>query len=85
MSFRFYSNSFNQISKGFAKGLFVVGLLLIGFGMLVWILKEVFAVIAAAIFIIAGIGCCMNAARFYFASRKMKPFNDDSEIGRAHV
>jgi len=78
MSFRFYSNSFNQISKSFSKGLFLIGLLLIGFGMLVWILKEVFAIIAAAIFIIAGIGCCGNAVRFYIATRKVKPFNDDS-------
>ncbi|MDD5135455.1 MAG: hypothetical protein PHP01_08610 [Phycisphaerae bacterium] len=77
MSFRFYSNSFSQISRGFAKGLFVIGLLLIGFGTLVWVLKEIFAFIAAAIFIAVGIGCCANAARVYFASGKTDAFDDD--------
>jgi hypothetical protein len=66
------------MSKGFSKGLFVIGLLLIGFGTLVWVLKEIFAFIAAAIFIAVGIGCCANAVRFYLATRKTKPFNDDS-------
>ena len=65
MFFNFYSNSFNQLSKGYAKGLFVVGLLLIGFGTLVWILKEVLAVIAAAIFIIVGGICCFNAIKIF--------------------
>ena len=78
MAFRFYSNSFNQISEGFSKGLFIVGLLLIGFGTLVWILKEVLAVIAAAIFIIAGAGCCINAVRLYITTRKTRPFNDQT-------
>lgn len=70
MFFRFYPNSFNQLSKGYAKGLFVVGLLLIGFGTLVWILKEVLAVIAAAIFIVVGCVCCFNAIRIFISTTK---------------
>ena len=76
MFFNFYSNSFNQISKGYAKGLFVVGLLLIGFGTLVWILKEVLAVIAAAIFIIVGCVCCFNAIRIFISTLKTNKDND---------
>jgi cytochrome c biogenesis protein CcdA len=78
MFFKLYPNSFNQVSKGFTKGLFVIGLLLIGFGTLVWVLKEVLAVIAAAIFIAAGFLCCFSSVRFFLASRKMRPFQDDS-------
>ncbi len=70
MLFNFYSSSFNQLSKGYAKGLFVVGLLLIGFGTLVWILKEVLAVIAAAIFIIVGCFCCFNGVRIFINAMK---------------
>jgi hypothetical protein len=77
MLFNFYSNSFNQFSKGYAKGLFVVGLLLIGFGTLVWILKEVLAVIAAAIFIAVGCFCCFNAVRIFVST--MKPDNKDND------
>jgi hypothetical protein len=80
MLFDFYSNSFNQLSKGYAKVLFVVGLLLIGFGTLVWILKEVLAVIAAAIFIIVGFVCCFNAVRIFIIAVKD---NKDKTTGRS--
>jgi hypothetical protein len=78
MLFNFYSSSFNQVSKGYAKGLFVVGLLLIGFGTLVWILKEVLAVIAAAIFIIVGVICCFNSVRIFAGTMKSNKDNSDS-------
>ncbi|OHB60195.1 MAG: hypothetical protein A2167_05995 [Planctomycetes bacterium RBG_13_46_10] len=78
MFFNFYSNSFNQVSKGFAKGLFVIGLLLIGFGTLVWILKEVLAVIAAAIFIIVGCICCFNAVRIFISTMKARQTRQDN-------
>ncbi len=76
MLFNFYSNSFNQVSKSYAKGLFIVGLLLIGFGTLVWILKEVLAVIAAAIFIIVGCVCCFNGARIFINTMKSDKHDD---------
>jgi hypothetical protein len=69
MFFKLYPNSLNQISKGYAKWLFVIGLLLIGFGTLVWILKEVLAVIAAAIFITVGCICCFHAIRIFITSQ----------------
>ena len=66
-----------QMSRGFAKGLFVTGLLLIGFGILVYVLKEVFAAIAAAIFVVAGGACCYNAIKLFFSSRKMRNIDMD--------
>ena len=69
----------SQMSKGFAKGLFIVGLLLIGFGVLVYVLKEIFAAIAAAIFIVAGGACCYNAIKLFFASRKFRNIDTDNE------
>lgn len=77
MFFKMYSDSFNQVSKGFAKGLFVIGLLLIGFGTLVWILKEVLAVIAAAIFIAVGFLCCFNAVRVFIGTMKADKHSDE--------
>ncbi len=81
--FRFYTNSFTSISRGFAKGLFVVGLLLIGFGILVWIFKEVLALIAAVIFMAAGVGCCFNALRIFWISWKSGRQDDDDDDGRS--
>ncbi|MGA2915330.1 MAG: hypothetical protein ABSE89_04825 [Sedimentisphaerales bacterium] len=80
MLFNFYSNSFNQLSKGYAKVLFIVGLLLIGFGTLVWILKEVLAVIAAVIFIVVGFVCCFNAVRIFISSIK----SNKDDTGRSN-
>ena len=81
MLFRHYTNMMSQASRGFAKGLFVIGLLLIGFGVLVYVLKEIFAAIAAAIFIVAGFGCCYNAIKLFLASRKMRDMDTDFDQG----
>ena len=77
MFFKHYTNAMSQMSKGFAKGLFIVGLLLIGFGVLVYVLKEIFAAIAAAIFIVAGGACCYNAIKLFFVSRKIRNIDMD--------
>ncbi|MCD4830452.1 MAG: hypothetical protein K8R02_01435 [Anaerohalosphaeraceae bacterium] len=85
MFFKYYNNSLNQMSRGFAKGLFVIGLLLAGFGVLVYILKEVLAVIAAAIFMVVGFFCCVNAIRIYILSRKLNNASDPNDDHRENV
>ena len=87
MFFKLYPNSFNQISKTYAKGLFVAGLLLIGFGTLVWILKEVLAVIAAAIFIVVGCVCCFNAIRILISTMETRQTrqNNDGRSGNVKI
>jgi hypothetical protein len=85
MLFNFYSSSFNQLSKSYAKGLFVVGLLLVGFGTLVWILKEVLAVIAAVIFIAVGAGCCFNAVRIFFGTMKSEKKDNDGKSDNVKI
>jgi sugar phosphate permease len=83
MLFNFYSNSFSSVSKGFAKGLFVTGLLVFGFGLLVWIFRQVLAVIAAAIFMAVGVGCCLKAIRIYYIAWKSGRHHDDDNSGRS--
>jgi len=53
MSFRFYTNAISRASRNFAAGLFIVGLLLIGFGFLVYILWDLFAILASIVFFVA--------------------------------
>ncbi|MEN6385639.1 MAG: hypothetical protein ABFD79_10625 [Phycisphaerales bacterium] len=79
MLFNFYSNSFSGISKNFAKGLFVTGLLIFGFGLLVWIFRQVLAVIAAAIFMAVGVGLCLKAIRIYYIEWKSGRHDDDDD------
>jgi len=68
--FRFFynGNPFSQASKGIAKGALVIGLLLIGFGMLVFILRDLFAFLAAVIFFMAGFSAVVFALRILLAS-----------------
>jgi hypothetical protein len=49
----------------------VVGLLLIGFGVLIIALPELFAFLAAAVFFMAGAGCGLTALKIYWAQRQI--------------
>ena len=81
MSFRFYTNVISQASRNFAAGLFITGLLLIGFGFLVYILRDLFAVLAAIVFFIAGVGCGITAVKIFWAQRKLDKINSDEPQG----
>ena len=84
MSFRFYSNAISQASRNFAAGLFITGLLLIGFGFLVYILRDLFAVLAAIVFFVAGIGCGITALKIFLFQRRIDKV-DSSEPYRENV
>ena len=86
MSLRFYTNVISQASRNFAAGLFIVGLLLIGFGFLVYILRELFAILAAIVFFVAGVGCAITAVKIFWTLHKLdKTAPDDSEPYRENV
>ncbi len=86
MSFRFYTNAISQASKSIAAGIFITGLLLIGFGFLIYILKEIFAILAAIVFCVAGAGCMITAIKIFLAQRKLdKISSEDSRSYRENV
>ena len=69
--FRLYTNYFSRATRGIAGGAFITGMLLVGFGMLIIALPELFAALAAAAFFIAGLGCIAFAVKTYLAIRKI--------------
>jgi hypothetical protein len=77
MSFRFYTNAISQASRNFAAGLFITGLLLIGFGFLVYILRDLFAVLASIVFFVAGVGCGITAVKIFWAQHKLDKMNSN--------
>ena len=86
MNFRFYTNAISQASRTIAAGIFIIGLLLIGFGIIIIALPEIFAFLAAAVFFIAGIGCGVTAIKIFWAQKKLdKIGSDDSEAYRRNV
>ena len=77
MSFRFYSNVISQASRNFAAGLFITGMLLIGFGFLVYVLRDLFAILASIVFFIVGLGCGTTAIKIFLAQRKLDKMDSD--------
>ena len=86
MAFHFYRNVIGQASHNVAAGVFIVGLLLIGFGVVILAAPAIFAFLAAMIFFIAGIGCAITAAKIFWAQRQFgKLTRDDSQTYRRNV
>ena len=80
--FRHYTNAVSNASKSIAWWIFVLGLLLIGFGVLILALPELFAILGAIIFFIAGSGCLATAFKIYMAQRHIdKITSDDGTTG----
>jgi len=77
MPLRYYSNVLSQASRTVAAGIMIVGLLLIGFGVLIIALPELFALLAAMAFFIAGAGCAITAIKIFWAQSRMDRFADD--------
>jgi hypothetical protein len=75
--FRFYTNAISQASKSIAKGILVAGLLLVGFGILILALPELFAMLAAMVFFIVGAGCVGTAVKIFLAQRRIDKINSD--------
>lgn len=86
MSFRFYTNMVSQASRTIAAGIFTTGLVLIGFGFMIYLLPKFFATLAAAVFFIAGAGCAATAIKIFWAQRQLDKMNhEDSHQYRENV
>ena len=81
MSFRFWTDAVSQASRNVAAAIFIVGLLLIGFGIVILALPEIFAFLAAAVFFIAGIGCGITAIKIFLAQRRLDKLTDNESYG----
>ena len=80
MVFRYYSNVLSQASRTLASGILVVGMLLVGFGVLIAALPEVFAYLVAALFIVAGVGCGATALKILWTQRHVDKAEDQGPV-----
>jgi len=74
----------SQASRNIAAGIFIVGLVLIGFGFMIYLLPRFFATLAAVVFFVAGISCGITAVKIFLAQRKLDKVNS-SEPYRENV
>ncbi len=81
MSFRFFTNTISQASRHVAAWIFIVGLVLIGFAFLIWVLRELFAMLFAAVFCVVGIGCITTAVKIFWGTRKAEKKEGDCRQG----
>jgi hypothetical protein len=81
MGFRFYTNVISQASRAFATGIFIVGLVLIGFGFMIYLLPRFFATLAAVVFFVTGVGCGIIAVKVFLAQKKLDRLNSDDSRG----
>ena len=79
MDFRFYSNALSRASRAVAATIMIVGLLLIGFGVLIAALPEFFAYLAAGVFFIAGIGCGITAIKIFWVQGRIDRATEQQE------
>ena len=86
MVFRYYSSAVSQASRSLAYGILVIGLMLMGFGVIIAAMPEVFAYLAAAVFFVLGLGCALTALKIYLAQRRMcTPQSPSSDVYRDNV
>ncbi|MCK4999377.1 MAG: hypothetical protein KAS23_07575 [Anaerohalosphaera sp.] len=85
MVFRFYSNQVQKASNSIAAGIFIVGMLLIGFGVLIYLLPDFFATLAAIVFFMIGLSIIGYAIRLFVATRKMSDLSSNNSDYRENV
>ncbi|MCK4914332.1 MAG: hypothetical protein KAS69_07060 [Planctomycetes bacterium] len=79
MNLKFYLNMLSQASRTMASAISVTGLVLLGFGILIYALPELFATLAALFFFIAGIGCLSTSLKIFLANRRFNKANRNSD------
>jgi hypothetical protein len=80
MRFRSYTNMVSQASRTVAAAVFVVGLMLIGFGVMIFLLPRFFATLAALVFFVVGLGCAVTGVRIFLGQRKLDRMGSDDSI-----
>lgn len=65
----------SRASRNVAAGIFIVGLLLVGFGLLIFLLPVLFATLAAIVFFVTGAGCALTAAKIFWSQRQIDKLN----------
>lgn len=68
----------SQATRGVAKIILIVGLMLVGFGVLIIKFPEVFATLAAFVFFFAGASTISYAIKIYIAARKLSNHENDA-------
>ena len=79
--FRFYSNTISQASKTVAAGSMIVGMMLIGFGFMIFLLPKFFATLAAMVFFVTGTGAAITGLKMFWRQSRIDKMNNQQTDG----
>ena len=86
--FKYSSNPLTQATATAAASVFVIGMLLIGFAFLIYLLKEVVVLVFVALFVLAGVSTIGFSIKLFIASKRIddmtKPKDDYRENVQIH-
>ena len=74
--FFFQGDPVRRAAKSMAKASFFGGLALIGMGLLVWLFKDIFAIIAMVVFFMAGFSAIGYSIRLFIVQHQIKKRGD---------
>ncbi len=77
MGFKFYTNMLSRASRQMAAGIFILGMLLTGFGFLIYLLPKLFATLAALFFFFLGAGCIVMGLKLLWVQHKLDKLSRD--------
>ncbi len=83
--FKFYHNQISRATRSFAAGVFIVGMILIGFAMLIIALPALFAALAAGVFFLVGLSIIIYAVKLFIAANRIDKSGQDDEPYRSNV
>jgi len=79
--FRYYTNMVSHASRNFAGGMLILGLVFVGIGFLILVLRDLFAILFAGLFCVAGIFCGITSIKLFLAARHMDKNNSNKDSG----
>lgn len=75
MVFRFYSNTISKASKTVAASSVILGMVLVGFGFLIFLLPKFFATLAAMVFFVTGLGSAITGVKIFWRQNQLDKIN----------
>ncbi len=84
-NFKFSSNPLTQATAGAAAAVFVIGMLLLGFALLIYALRALFGMIVSIFFVAAGISTIGFSIKLLIASKKINDMSKHQDAYRENV
>jgi len=84
-NFKFSSNPLTRATAGAAAAVFVIGMLLLGFALMIYALKELFANLMALFFVLAGISTIGFSIKLLIASKRISDMTKPQQDYRENV